>query len=856
MPFLKRPLPNLTDPVVIDGTSQPGYSGTPLIELNGAGAGSDGLVVTAGNSTVMGLVINRFSGTGIVLESNGGDLIEENYIGTDSTGTVALGNSGNGVYSSGGANTIADNVISGNAQAGVKLDGNSNIVQGNYIGTTAAGTAALGNDGNGLLINGAFNTVGGSTVGAGNLISANQNVGDGGGQITTFGVWTVIQGNFLSTDITGMVALSDSGGLGIYTNSNDNWIGGSSASATGNVPSGVGSVPWQTTSDVGNLISGNQGGGVQIGGLGNTVQGNFIGTDVSGRLPFPCGNGFTGNGDGTGVTTFGSNTLIGGAVAGAGNVIAFNTSDGLLMASGIGNTILGNSIHDNAGLGIDLSNGADEDQTAPVLTFAATTRTGLTIHGTLSSTPNSMFRLEFFSNPSPDPFGYGEGQTYLGYASIFTGVDGTATFDVPVGASSLGEWLSATATDEVTGNTSGFSNSIIANSPPTAYLAGSTSGVLYQPLTFDLSASDLSVPVQNGGFSYSINWGDQTSNSVNGGSSGSTEAHQYSAAGIYTITLTATATIDGGMSAPVTTMVTVSALPQLENGTLAIPGTVGNDTFTLKPVLPSGAAAYSMKVALTTGTTTTVLGTFAIPSEMIQIYNSPGVDAVTLNGSANTDTFSPGIDKVRLQAAVGTPQTTAFTVGLNGITSVLLKGASSDGAAVTGMIDGNGGANNTLDYSLYTTGIYVNLQTLQATGTGGIAVSSIQNVTGGLGNDILVGDGNANKLTETGGRNLVIGGSGSDTLTAGSGGDLLIADSTGYDTNVAVLDAILAEWTSADTFAQRVAYLSDATVASGFANRHNGMYFLLPNSTVFNDSAKDTLTGGGGKRLGDCRHVG
>src|SRR5579883_1304482 len=92
-------LPTITQAAAIDGTSQPGYRGTPLIELNGAnaGAGVNGLRITAGNSTVKGLAINRFTNDGIQLQTQGHDLITGNYIGTDATANTKLANGGNGV---------------------------------------------------------------------------------------------------------------------------------------------------------------------------------------------------------------------------------------------------------------------------------------------------------------------------------------------------------------------------------------------------------------------------------------------------------------------------------------------------------------------------------------------------------------------------------------------------------------------------------------------------------------------------------------------------------------------------------------------------------------------------------------
>ncbi len=149
-------LPTITDSVIIDGTSEPDFAGTPIIELDGTNAGNDvdGLTITAGNSTVRGLVINRFGGDGIELSTLGWNVIEGNYIGTDTGGTTDLGNSSNGVYihkapynTIGGTVAAARNVISGN-RTGVYIYGSGsteNTVEGNYIGTDKNGTADLGN---------------------------------------------------------------------------------------------------------------------------------------------------------------------------------------------------------------------------------------------------------------------------------------------------------------------------------------------------------------------------------------------------------------------------------------------------------------------------------------------------------------------------------------------------------------------------------------------------------------------------------------------------------------------------------------------------------------------------------------
>ena len=94
-PFTIQPLsalPIISDSVVIDATTQPGYSGSPLIEINGALAGSnvDGLRITGGKSTVQGLVINGFSGDEIRLLVAGQNTISGNFIGTNINGTNAV----------------------------------------------------------------------------------------------------------------------------------------------------------------------------------------------------------------------------------------------------------------------------------------------------------------------------------------------------------------------------------------------------------------------------------------------------------------------------------------------------------------------------------------------------------------------------------------------------------------------------------------------------------------------------------------------------------------------------------------------------------------------------------------------
>jgi hypothetical protein len=120
---------------------------------------------------------------------------------------------------------------------------------------------------------------------------------------------------------------------------------------------------------------------------------------------------------------------------------------------------------------------------------------------------------------------------------------------------------------------------------------------------------------------------------------------------------------------------------------------------------------------------------------------------------------------------------------------------------------------------------------------------------GGSGNNVLIGDGGGNLLVGGSGRSLIIG-HGNDKLVSTGGQDIMIAGSTIYDYNEVALAAIMAEWTSADSLAARLANLTDNTASSLFsASRKNGNYFLLdsgPNQTVFSDWSADTMTAGSG----------
>ncbi len=447
-------LPTISDPVTINGSTQPGFTGSPIIELNGSQAGTnvDGLRITAGNSVVSGLVINRFSSDGVELSNQGGNIVEGCFIGTDATGTVDLGNAFHGLNIASSSNTIggpaaaARNVISGNNNTGILITAGptGNLVQGNFIGTNAAGTGAIGN-GTGVLTagqsgNSSSHTIGGTAPGARNIISGNNGPGISiGGTLTG----SVVQGNFIGTDITGSTAVANaSDGVLISFGSANNTIGGTTPAAR-------------------NVISGNGANGVRSDYHPNTVQGNFIGTQADGVSPL-------GNGSNGVLINFFDSNAIGGSASGAGNTIAFNGGAGVLVLGPL-NPVSSNAVFANAGLGIDLAgdgvtpndpcdgdSGANNLQNTPVITSASSEGSSTTIQGTLDSAPNATFTIEFFSNAACDPSGFGEGETFIGSTTVTTDGSCDASFAVtlPI-AVPPGNFITATATDP-NGNTSEF----------------------------------------------------------------------------------------------------------------------------------------------------------------------------------------------------------------------------------------------------------------------------------------------------------------------------------------------------------------------------------------------------------------
>ncbi len=448
--------------------------------------GSDG---TAGqpssDNTVIDNVISGNGESGVAVENASGNTIEDNLIGTDAAGTAAVGNGWDGVRltvlletptnigTGARDNTVEGNTIAANGLYGVLIEyagSKDNLVQDNAIGTV------LGNMMGGVMIDlgASGNTIGGTTSTA-NVISGN---GGAGVTISDSGTSSnLVAGNAIGTidsNTTGLENMGD--GVSILDGATGNTVGG-------------------TTTAAANTIANNTGNGVSIstiGTTGNVVEGNFIGTNSAGATDL--GN----SGDGVEVFDSASGNMVGGTVAGAGNVIDDNKTGVVIGSSptdaAIHDAISGNSIYGNTTLGIDLGDDGvtlnDSDghsgpnlfQDFPVITNAYTVGSTTTITGTVSGPANSTLRVELFSNSTADPSGYGQGKVFLGNVTVTTGVGGGGSFTFTTNSPvAVGRFVSATATD-AKGNTSEFAKDVTVSAKAPLDIGYQITGPVANPI--------------------------------------------------------------------------------------------------------------------------------------------------------------------------------------------------------------------------------------------------------------------------------------------------------------------------------------------------------------------------------------
>jgi|GEM_PF-4768098 len=460
-------------------------TGTSALRNSGVGV----LIIDASNNTIGGSEAsarNIISGNGdhgirISLLAPGvadNNIIQGNYIGTTVTGDAELGNGNAGIFLAGTSGTqILDNLISDNIN-GIVLNGTffpaqpteNNQISGNFIGTDFNGSAAIPNRFDGIsFLRASNNTIGGPNMEDRNLISGNKQNGIYISSEGDFSINNIIQGNYIGVNAAASGVLPNLQ-VGIFIVD-----GGASGTIIGGTENGAGNVIAGQLTNI-SLSSGN-----------NQVQGNYIGTNVTGVS--------LGGNDRIGVWLLNSsNNKIGGFATGAANTIAHHSDSGIILFgnssnnliarntlelnelngvrigdTGTGNAIRENSIHSNNFLGIDLDTdgvtpndqndadtGPNDFQNHPLL-ITATPINGVAISANLHSLANTAFIIEYFNNSECDPSGYGEGQSFIGAKTIVTDANGDAFFtaqfsNMPTGT----EYITATATDTA-GNTSEFS---------------------------------------------------------------------------------------------------------------------------------------------------------------------------------------------------------------------------------------------------------------------------------------------------------------------------------------------------------------------------------------------------------------
>lgn len=509
-------------------------NGNAGVEITSAATNQIGGMASAARNVISG---NGYNGLILTGASTTGNLIQGNYIGTDASGTLARGNSQDGIEllsvtnnQIGGINSDAvtldaGNLISGNntnalnsGNIGIYLTNSAlNVIQGNRIGTDVTGTLALGNSWNGIyLFSGTSNQIGGGNIGSGNLVSGNGRAGI----YLTNSTGQFIQGNYIGTDLAGSNAVANLlEGIDLEK-SNNNLIGGPGAgnlisgvgtashsavllytankntiqgnlvgpNATGNAlvnnnASRAGLVLWNSSSNqiggtltgAGNVVSGNGSEGLYFtNATWNYIQGNLIGVAADGISPM--GN----NGHNIDFDTGSTNNVLGGVASGAGNIIAYAkivsgaNNDGVRVRTNtFNNLISGNAIHHNSRLGINLGNtgvnpnvpcessvsatDANRLQNYPILSNATSGNLATLIRGSFDSAVGKTYALEFFASPTGNTNGYGEGQVFLGQTNLTLAGGCSTNFSITLASVPTNWVVTATATDPAN-NTSEFSN--------------------------------------------------------------------------------------------------------------------------------------------------------------------------------------------------------------------------------------------------------------------------------------------------------------------------------------------------------------------------------------------------------------
>ena len=497
-----------------------------------------------------------------------------------------------------------------------------------------------------------------------------------GDQVLSWVSNLTVAGNFIGTNATGTAALTGaSSGFGVrLEQSAANGTIGGPAAADRNLFSGIGQggiiLPFPSTtghlvqgnyigtditgtaalgageglalmanaSVLGNLISGNPSGGMTL--LDNAViRGNLIGTQRDGTSPLP-------NGNFGGISIDGNGSTIGGSGAGQGNVIAFNVNSGIDLNNNLdSNRFSQNSIHSNTALGITIhhsgtplaNDAGDADavfgnhgQNYPVITSVAIAAGTATISGTINSNPSTALYLEFFSNAACDASGFGEGQTFIGATDVTTDGAGNASFG-PLGfAAPVGQGVITSTATSPAGDSSEFSQcpAAVAGATTTAVVSSLNPSTVGQSVTFTATVTGASP-------TGTVQFKDGVTN------------------------LGSPVTMSGGVAA-----LSTSALTQ---GSHAITGVYGGDANNATSTSPVVTQVVNAAPA---GATTTALASSQNPSTLGQsVTFTATVSGASPTGSVQFFNGASSLGTGAVSGGVATLATSALSQGTHSITA-------------------------------------------------------------------------------------------------------------------------------------------------------------------------------------------
>ncbi|MGH1542729.1 MAG: CSLREA domain-containing protein [Arenicella sp.] len=463
--------------VNIDAYTQPGSSPNTLttdqglntvlkLVVHGEGAASTGSVFDFRDhrgSELKGMAITKTStdrdiyGAAISVyrgddSASPGHKFQGLFIGTDETGLAYVGEIERSMMIQGNANDVhiggsdlADRNLMMAAKFGVVINGGEGmVVAGNLIGLDISGTNSSGMTQSMIALNTVTDSkIGGEQAGSRNILS-------GAPSAWGMSLYNVsglqIENNTIGT--TPQEQNLDESTRGIYLlDSSNNNVKGNVISAK--IYTGIAVTTWHGAAD------------------DNILQGNYIGVNSTGDALSSGAHA---------ITIKGMNNLVGGVHIGEGNTLT-NYSNGVTTFAvdasqavfSQGNQIFGNSIYNNSSKGIDLdvysvavNDSLDADvgnngvQNFPAITAV----TSEAIGGTLHSEPNSTYRVEFFASNECGASGYGQGEQFLGFTHVTTDDEGNVDFSHGRQSLSIGVFVTATATNSVTGNTSEFSQCV------------------------------------------------------------------------------------------------------------------------------------------------------------------------------------------------------------------------------------------------------------------------------------------------------------------------------------------------------------------------------------------------------------